>query len=273
MSSERLGSGVEEPLPAPTPRRRWLLVLVLFAIALVLSGGSAAMLARLGRPFLATPFLASTAATFVDGETADLRRRASRASETLARLQPQGTYIVVDSYENRLFLFKKGQVLREAVCSTGTGVVLRDPRNGRMWVFDTPLGERVIERKVKNPVWAKPDWAFIEEGQLPPKDPNERFDGNSLGDYGLYMADGYIIHGTLFKSLLGRRVTHGCIRLGDEDLEFVYRNAPIGTRVSRCAAGLGRRGSAGPCPGGHSRAGELPRRPVRSLPGARPRRT
>jgi len=53
----------------------------------------------------------------------------------------------------------------------------------------------------------------------------------SLGDYGLYMGDGYIIHGTLFKSLLGRRVTHGCVRLGDEDLEFVYKNAPLGTRV------------------------------------------
>ena len=35
----------------------------------------------------------------------------------------------------------------------------------------------------------------------------------------------------LFKTLLGRRVTHGCIRLGDEDLEFVYRNTPIGSRV------------------------------------------
>jgi L,D-transpeptidase YbiS len=53
----------------------------------------------------------------------------------------------------------------------------------------------------------------------------------SLGDYALYIGDGFIIHGTLFKSLLGRRVTHGCIRLGDEDLEFVYKHAPIGTRV------------------------------------------
>ena len=138
---------------------------------------------------------------------------------------------MVDSYRNRLHLYRDSELLRSAVCSTGTGIVLKDPRNGRTWIFDTPLGERVIERKQRNPVWAKPDWAFIEEGQLPPKDPNERFDGFSLGDYALYMGEGYIIHGTLFPSLLGRRVTHGCIRLGDEDLEFVYRNAPIGTRV------------------------------------------
>jgi hypothetical protein len=204
---------------------------VLLAVVLILGGGTTAILARIGRPYLATAFVAPLSLAAVDSPPTELRKRAGHAAEMLTRHRPEGPYIVVDSYENRLFLFKGGKLLREAVCSTGTGVVLRDPRNGRMWVFDTPLGEQVIKHKVKNPVWAKPDWAFIEEGQLPPKDPNERFDGNSLGDFGLYMADGYIIHGTLFKSLLGRRVTHGCIRLGDEDLQFVYRNAPIGTRV------------------------------------------
>ncbi|MFH1176559.1 MAG: L,D-transpeptidase [Acidobacteriota bacterium] len=229
MSSEPTCIGVAEA--PPRPPRGWLVIPVLLAVVLVLGGGSAAILARIGRPYLATPFVAPSSLAAVDSAPTELRKRAAHAAQALTRNRPEGPYIVVDSYENRLFLFKRGKLLREAICSTGTGVVLRDPRNGRMWVFDTPLGEQVIERKSKNPVWAKPDWAFIEEGQLPPKDLNERFDGNSLGDYGLYMADGYIIHGTLFKSLLGRRVTHGCIRLGDEDLEFVYRNAPIGTRV------------------------------------------
>ena len=34
-----------------------------------------------------------------------------------------------------------------------------------------------------------------------------RFDDFSLGNYGLYLGDGYILHGTIFQSLLGRRVT------------------------------------------------------------------
>jgi len=158
-------------------------------------------------------------------------RRAALAEKEIDKVHPKGVYIVVDTYRNRLHLIDKGKEIRTAICSTGTGIVLRDPRNGRRWVFDTPMGERVVERKVQHPVWAKPDWAFIEDGYLPPKDASERFDNQSLGDYALYIGDGYIIHGTLFKSLLGRRVTHGCIRLGDEDLEFVYRHAPIGTRV------------------------------------------
>jgi L,D-transpeptidase YbiS len=220
------------PLEQPPPRSRWPLALALSLAAMLLVGfGSAAVLARLGRPFVATPFDATASAGATGADPANLRKHAVQAEKELEKVYPKGVYIVVDAYRNRLHLVKKGQIIRSAVCSTGTGILLKDPRNGKQWVFDTPLGERVVERKVKHPVWAKPDWAFVEEGLLPPTDPNERFDDVSLGDYALYIGDGYIIHGTLFKSLLGRRVTHGCIRLGDEDLEFLYRHAPIGTRV------------------------------------------
>lgn len=220
------------PLPAQPRRSRWLLALGLsFAATVVVGFGSAAVLARLGRPFVATPFDATASASAPNVDPTNLRKHAVQAEKELERVHPKGVYIVVDTFGNRLHLVENGKLVRSAVCSTGTGILLRDPRNGKQWVFDTPLGERVVERKVKHPVWAKPDWAFVEEGLLPPTDPNERFDDVSLGDYALYIGDGYIIHGTLFKSLLGRRVTHGCIRLGDEDLEFLYRHAPIGTRV------------------------------------------
>ena len=49
--------------------------------------------------------------------------------------------------------------------------------------------------------------------------------------FGLYLGDGYIIHGTIFQTLLGRPVTHGCVRLGDEDLKYVYGAIPVGARV------------------------------------------
>lgn len=206
-------------------------MVVLLVIVVLLCCGGAAVLARLGRPYVATPFASSAPPGVAETNPLGLVKRAAAAEREIDKVVPKGVYLVVDTYRNRLRLLDKGKAIREAVCSTGTGIVLRDPRNGRQWVFDTPMGERVVERKVAHPVWAKPDWAFIEEGYLPPKDPNERFDNQSLGDYALYIGDGFIIHGTLFKSLLGRRVTHGCIRLGDDDLEFVYHHAPIGTHV------------------------------------------
>jgi len=229
MFTDILPPELEEEVARP-PRRWGAVLFVLFLLAIILAGGGLLVLARFGRIPTASPFIARTARDG-DPDAETLRRRAVQATAALERVRPNGAYIVVDSYRNRLRLYRDGDLVRNAVCSTGTGIVLKDPRNGRQWVFDTPLGERTVERKVKNPVWAKPDWAFVEEGMIPPKDPNERFDGDSLGNYALYIGDGYIIHGTLFKTLLGRRVTHGCIRLGDEDLEFVYRHAPIGSRV------------------------------------------
>lgn len=156
----------------------------------------------------------------------------TRAASRLASLAPRGIHLRIDTFANRLRLYRGDELLRDAQCSTGSGVWLRDEVGGRQWFFDTPHGERRVQRKVRNPVWSKPDWAFIEEGLEPPPpgDP-ARFDSISLGDYALYLGDGYLIHGTLFQTLLGQSLTHGCIRLGDEDLKHVYRELPIGAPV------------------------------------------
>jgi L,D-transpeptidase ErfK/SrfK len=155
----------------------------------------------------------------------------NRAAKRLAQLRPKGRYIVIDSHRNRLSVYDGDTLLREMVCSTASGTVLIHPSGKKVWTFDSPLGERRVLRKTRQPVWSKPDWAFIEEGFEPPKDPSLRIDTVSLGDYGLYLGDGYIIHGTLFQTLLGQGVTHGCVRLGDADLKYVYDTIPVGARV------------------------------------------
>lgn len=212
---------------APERRRRWPLL----AGAAVLTTALVALLAvasqggwYVGVSLTSAPWSSGVPAASDPGRQAAAARR-------LAALAPRGVYVVVDSHRNRLRVLRGGEVMREAVCSTGSGTVLRDPDRGRVWVFDTPLGERRVERKMRNPVWMKPDWAFIEEGFEPPAGVRARVDDVSLGDYGLYLGDGYIIHGTLFQTLLGQRITHGCIRLGDADLKYLYREVPIGARV------------------------------------------
>jgi len=157
--------------------------------------------------------------------------QAARLDRRLERFAPTGVWVTIDTYRNRITVLRGDKVLREAACSTGSGVLLKDPSGERQWVFQTPLGERRVLNKRKNPVWKKPDWAFIEEGFEPPKDWRLRTDDFSLGDYALDLGDGYLIHGTIFQTLLGRPVTHGCIRVGDKDLEYVYRTVPYGARV------------------------------------------
>jgi lipoprotein-anchoring transpeptidase ErfK/SrfK len=231
-SSAGLDSSAESPLkgegPAaatpPAGRRRSKRrigleagLLLLIAVALPASRGGWYTASSLDS-------LAPPAGKLDEHKAAESRRR-------IASYQPRGTWVVVDTYGNRLRVFRNHELLREAIVSTGSGTVLRDPVSDRTWVFDTPQGERQVQRKVQDPVWIKPDWAFIEEGFEPPTRWRDRIDSMSLGDYGIYLGDGYIIHGTLFQTLLGQRVTHGCIRVGDEDLKWLYWQLPMGSRV------------------------------------------
>jgi len=54
--------------------------------------------------------------------------------------------------------------------------------------------------KIENPVWTKPDWAFVEakEAIPPPDDPSRKVQGE-LGKYVFNLGDGYLIHGTKTK--------------------------------------------------------------------------
>jgi lipoprotein-anchoring transpeptidase ErfK/SrfK len=150
----------------------------------------------------------------------------------LAKEVPRGLYVVIDQTNNRLYLKRDENVELEAVCSAGSGYILKESATGgRKWVFDTPRGLFLIHNRIDDPAWRKPDWAFIEEGKPIPKDPSERVEYGTMGEYALDLGHGYFIHGTLYERLLGRSVTHGCIRLGRDDLRKVARAVTVGTPV------------------------------------------
>ena len=149
----------------------------------------------------------------------------------LAALAPSGLFIVVDTAANRVFLRRGEESLRTMVASCGSGNVLEDQAGGRTWTFETPRGVFSVLSKVDNPVWIKPDWAYLEEGDAIPRNPRERAQPGMLGDYALGIGNGYFIHGTLYTRLLGRNVSHGCVRLGSEDLAALVKSVSLGTRV------------------------------------------
>lgn len=146
-------------------------------------------------------------------------------------LQPDGLFIVVDTSLNQLLLYKSGRTILKATISCGSGMILTDPLGQKEWRFETPKGEFTIQTKYEKPIWIKPDWAFIEEGKPIPKNYIERAETGTLGDYALGFGSGYFIHGTLYTRLLGKNVTHGCIRMGDQDLKTLYEAVPIGTKL------------------------------------------
>lgn len=60
--------------------------------------------------------------------------------------------------------------------------------------------------------------------------PQRQFD-KVLGHYRLNLGDGYALHGTQDAQNLGRSVSHGCVRLGDADIERLFQMANVGDEV------------------------------------------
>lgn len=66
---------------------------------------------------------------------------------------------------------------------------------------------------------------------IPPVGSENRKIQGALGKYKLDTGTGILLHGTPFKSSIGQAATHGCLRLNDEDIEWLYSYVPIGTKV------------------------------------------
>lgn len=104
-----------------------------------------------------------------------------------------------------------GSVLRV----TGSDVVKRFP-DGRQVVVDASEGKELVAGG--NIV-------------IPPFGTNQRKYKGVLGTHRLNIGDGYALHGTNRPETVGRSVSHGCVRLRNEDIAKLYEIVPIGTPV------------------------------------------
>jgi lipoprotein-anchoring transpeptidase ErfK/SrfK len=165
-------------------------------------------------------------------QVAAINTEVTRLERKLASFIPTQTYIVINTTDNRFFLYRNRNLIREGFVSSGSYTLLKTEDGEKEWIFRTPRGRFTIQGKTTHPVWRKPDWAFVEEGlPIPGPAHPSRYEYGVLGDYALSLGDGYLIHGTLYQRLLGMPVTHGCIRLNDDDLEAVFNALSIGSKV------------------------------------------
>ena len=98
----------------------------------------------------------------------------------------------------------------------------------------TPTGETTVTSKGRDPVWYVPASIrkeYAEAGDpLPPQVPPGP--DNPLGSHVMVLGlPGYLIHGTNKPAGVGMRVSHGCVRLFPEDIEYLYDQIPVGTEV------------------------------------------
>lgn len=101
--------------------------------------------------------------------------------------------------------------------------------------WETPLGVTVVVDKAKDPHWYVPlsvRQEHAEQGNpLPsviPPGPE-----NPLGHRVLKLEmPGYLIHGTNQPYGVGMRVSHGCVRLYPENIEYLYELVEVGESVT-----------------------------------------
>jgi L,D-transpeptidase ErfK/SrfK len=104
---------------------------------------------------------------------------------------------------------------------------------GRM-DWETPLGMTRVVAKARDPAWYVPqsvrDEHAADGDPLPavvPPGPQ-----NPLGSRAMRLGlPGYLIHSTNRPAGVGMRVTHGCIRMFPEDIEFLFEQIDVKTPV------------------------------------------
>lgn len=141
-----------------------------------------------------------------------------------------GRSVRISLEEHRLYVLEGEQEVWSARIGTGTGDTLEGA--GQRWDFSTPRGEFRVQYKEKDPVWWLPDWVFVERGEPvpPPYAPERRLEGE-LGAAALYLTREIAIHGTDQPELLGGAISHGCIRMSNEDVLRLHAELDVGTPV------------------------------------------
>ena len=135
--------------------------------------------------------------------------------------------LVLNLAEYRMYYFPEPAEGQRAVVMTYPISI------GRM-DWETPLGRTSIISKVRNPSWYPPESIRAEhaaEGDILPRVVPPGPD-NPLGDYAMRLGlPGYLIHGTNRPAGVGMRVTHGCIRMFPEDIDYLFGRVDVHTPV------------------------------------------
>ncbi len=96
--------------------------------------------------------------------------------------------------------------------------------------WETPEGTFTVREKIARPGWTVPAAIRAERPGLPAQVPPGP--DNPLGDYWIGFTErSHGIHGTNEPFGIGRRSSHGCIRLYPEDIRDLYARVTLGTPV------------------------------------------
>ncbi|MBI3404550.1 MAG: L,D-transpeptidase [Acidobacteria bacterium] len=137
---------------------------------------------------------------------------ATTTSAPVGAPQVKKRRIVISLADRKLALMEDGRVVKIYRVAVGTRLT------------PTPSGEFKIINRVKNPTWYG---GKIQPGVVIPAGPQ-----NPLGNRWIGLNEkGYGIHGTNAPKSIGKRASHGCVRMSKADLEEIFEIVRVGDTV------------------------------------------
>lgn len=162
--------------------------------------------------------------TWLPGEGTQIHLPLERLLPTVPRVG-----IVINLPDGRLYFFRNDAEHRPVVETHPISVGKMD--------WKTPIGVTTVVRKERNPTWYPPqsvrETHLKDDGDILPESipPGPK---NPLGMFAMRLGipgGAYLIHGTNLPVGVGMQITHGCIRLYPEDIEFLFNEVPVGMPV------------------------------------------
>ena len=129
-----------------------------------------------------------------------------------------GTIVIKTNERHLYYVTGEGQAIRYRV---GVG------KAGMAWT-----GQSSIDGKYISPAWQAPESIRKDYSRLPPAIPGGS-PSNPMGAAALTLSGGgqYAIHGTNNPGSIGGFVSHGCIRMYNQDIMDLYARVSVGTKV------------------------------------------
>ncbi|CAN5218044.1 hypothetical protein BH23GEM2_BH23GEM2_11190 [soil metagenome] len=152
---------------------------------------------------------------------------------------PRGRLVVLNKEEDPAWVPPDWHYIEQAR-KRGLGVVrlergqsLATPDGGAIYVAGSEVVRRSPEGAAQALGGGVEGREIVTGGNIiiPPFGTNARRYQGVLGTHRLNMGDGYAIHGTNKPETIGQAVSHGCIRMRNEDIARLYSMVPVGTPV------------------------------------------
>ena len=147
-----------------------------------------------------------------------LQRELDGRMKMMAGLKSEDFYLAVDTTDRKFRFYYGDTILREGDVALGESKTVKS--GDKSWTFVPVKGAFPVEGKVVGYDWPVPEWVFAMNGQPVPD--NRPVIPNGLGQYVIFLPNGYVIHTPPSAESPLRGAKPGSYMVSESDLAAIW---------------------------------------------------